>query len=105
MKLGKGITGSIVAQGTCSKGGRYLKLGGIGARAAGAGRKDKYKRTKTRVKTWLEKARSLCHHVDKTDLVEEFMDQCEDEIEAAIAELKKRRTLANKNPVEGNQDE
>ena len=47
LKLGKGTTGSLAAKGTCSHGGRHLKLGGKGARVSGAGRKDKFRRMKS----------------------------------------------------------
>ena len=91
LKLGKGSTGTTAAKGSCSKGGRWLKQGGIGARKKGAGRKDEFAHIKCRVKYWLEKERSMCHHVDRVDLVEEFMDQCEDEVEECIKELEKRK--------------
>ena len=91
LKLGKGSTGTTAAKGSCSKGGRWLKTGGVGARKSGAGRKDKFSHIKARVKYWLEKERSLCHHVDRVDLVEEFMDQCEDEVEECSKELEKRK--------------
>ena len=84
LKLGKGSTGTTAAKGTCCKGGRWLMKGGVGARATGGGRKDKFSHIKTRVKYWLEKERSLCHHVDKVDLVEEFLEQCEDEVEECL---------------------
>ena len=91
LKLGKGSTGTTAAKGTCSKGGRWLKKGGVGARAKGAGRKDKFAHIKARVKYWLEKERSLCHHVDKQDLVEEFLEQCEDEAEACRKEIELKK--------------
>ena len=56
------------------------------------------------MKVWLEKERSLCHHVDKMDLVEEFMDQCVDEVEAASAELQRRSEVAEEKTVEGKND-
>jgi hypothetical protein len=62
LKLGVGSTGSTAAVGTCSKGGRHLKKGGIGARRQGAGRKNNFKHIQLRVKVWLEKERSVCHH-------------------------------------------
>ena len=90
LKLGKGSTGSTAAKGTCCKGGRWLKKGGIGARKKGAGRKDQFAHVKCRVKYWLEKERSMCHHVDRMDLVEEFMEQCQDEVEECSKELERR---------------
>ena len=65
----------LQVEGTCSKGGRWLKKGGIGARAKGAGRKDEFAHIKLRATCWLEKERSMCHHVDRVDLVEEFLEQ------------------------------
>ncbi len=91
LKLGKGSTGTTAAKGTCSKGGRWLMKGGVGARASGAGRKDKYAHIKARVKYWLEKERSLCHHVDRVDLVEEFLEQCEDEAEVCRKEVESKK--------------
>ena len=44
----------------------------------------------------MEKERSLCHHVDKTDLVEEFIELCEDNL-ADVAQEKKRRTAELEN--------
>ena len=94
LKLGKGSTGTTAAKGTCSKGGRMVKKGGIGARRSGAGRKDHFKHLKIRVKAWLERERSMCHHVDKVDMVEEFMAQCEDELAAAQHEIESRLETA-----------
>jgi hypothetical protein len=62
-----------------------------GARRPGGGRKDSFLHIKLRVKSWLERERSMCHHVDKADLVEEFLDQCRDESEAAEKEQAKRQ--------------
>ena len=91
LKLGKGTHGTLAAHGTCSKGNRYLQSKSKGCRSKGAGRKDLFKPIKQRLKVWLEKERSMCHHVDKTDLVEEFIELCEDEI-ADLQQEKKRRT-------------
>jgi hypothetical protein len=99
LKLGKGTHGTLAAQGTCSKGKRYLKSMNKGCRAPGAGRKDLFKPIKQRLKIWLEKERSLCHHVDKTDLVEEFIELCEDDL-ADVAQEKKRRTAELENKKE-----
>ena len=38
----------------------------------------------------------MCHHVDKADLVEEFLDQCRDESEAAEKEQAKRQVPEEK---------
>ncbi len=81
LKIGFGTTGTTAAKGTCSKGGRMVKKGGIGARRAGAGRKDKFWHNKMQVKAFLEKARSRCHHVDKQDLIDEFLDYVKQELE------------------------
>ena len=81
LKIGYGSTGSTAAKGTCSKGGRFLKKGGVGARRRGAGRKDKFWHLKMQVKAFLETERSRCHHVDKVDLVEEFVDYAKQELE------------------------
>ena len=43
---------------------------------------------KLRVKAWLEKERCLCHHVDKTDLVEEFLVELVEEVEERKKKLK-----------------
>ncbi|CAE8583746.1 unnamed protein product, partial [Polarella glacialis] len=67
-----------------------------GARRPGGGRKDSFFHIKLRVKSWLEKERSMCHHVDKADLVEEFLDQCRDESEAAEKEQAKRQVHEEK---------
>ncbi|CAE8706526.1 unnamed protein product [Polarella glacialis] len=67
-----------------------------GARRPGGGRKDSFLHIKLRVKSWLEKERSMCHHVDKADLVEEFLDQCRDESEAAEKEQAKRQVPEEK---------
>ena len=75
LKLGKGTHGTLAAHGTCSKGKRYLQSKSKG---------------KQRLKVWPEKERSMCHHVDKTDLVEEFIELCEDEF-ADVQQEKKRR--------------
>ena len=96
LKLGKGSTGSTGANGTGSKGGRMLKKGGIGARNCGGGRKDKFSHIKIRVKHWLEKERSLCHHVDQVDLVEEFLEQCQDEVEECTKEEESKRKAEEK---------
>jgi hypothetical protein len=81
LKLGYGSTGTTAAKGTCSKGGRALKKGGIGARRPGAGRPDRFSHLKMQVKAFLEKERSRCHHVDKQDLLQEFLDYCKQELE------------------------
>ena len=96
LKLGKGSTGSTAAKGTCCKGGRMLKKGGIGAMSSGGGRKDKFSHIKIRVKHWLEKERSLCHHVDQVDLVEEFLEQCQDEVEECAKEEESKRKAEEK---------
>ncbi|CAE8743180.1 unnamed protein product [Polarella glacialis] len=67
-----------------------------GARRPGGGRKDSFLHIKLRVKSWLEKERSMCHHVEKADLVEEFLDQCRDESEAAEKEQAKRQVPEEK---------
>jgi cobalamin biosynthesis Mg chelatase CobN len=67
-----------------------------GARKPGGGRKDSFLHVKLRVKSWLERERSMCHHVDKADLVEEFLDQCRDESEAAEKEQAKRQVPEEK---------
>ena len=100
LKLGKGSTGSTAAKGTCCKGGRRLKKGGIGARKKGAGRKDQFAHVKCRVKYWLEKERSMCHHVDRVDLVEEFLEQCQDEVEECSKELERRQKKDEDEEVE-----
>ena len=89
LKLGKGTAGTNEARGYNQKVVKRRKFG-AGVRAAGAGRKDKFSHVKSRVKAWLWKERSLCHHVDKTDLVEEFMEQCTDEAEHCDMELRRR---------------
>ena len=42
----------------------------------GAGRKDYFKHLKLILKAWLERQCSLQHHVDKQDLVDEFVEVC-----------------------------
>ena len=81
MKLGFGSTGTTAAKGSCAHGGRMCKKGGIGARLPGGGRKDKFIHLKMQVKAFLEKERSRCHHVDKQDLLEEFVAYAKQELE------------------------
>ena len=90
LKLGKGTLGTLAAKGTCSKGKKNKAA--RGCRNAGAGRKDVFKHVKVRLKSWLERERSMCHHVDKVDLVEEFLDMLKDDIEDVQRELKRRKT-------------
>ena len=109
-KLGFGSTGTTAARGTCSKGGRAFRKGGTGARMPGAGRKDHFMHLKLQVKAWLEKERSRCHHVDKVDLLEEFIDCCQLELElveerlAALNETTEPAAL-NEDDSEKQQDE
>jgi hypothetical protein len=100
-KLGFGSTGTTAAKGTCSKGGRWLKKGGTGARMPGAGRKDKFAHLKLQVRAWLEKERSRCHHVDKVDLLEEFIDCCQLELEL----VEERLAALNEDDSEKQQNE
>ncbi|CAE8629532.1 unnamed protein product [Polarella glacialis] len=98
LKLGKGTHGSNAAVGSDqwrSPGAKKV-LALTGARRPGGGRKDSFLHIKLRVKSWLEKERSMCHHVDKADLVEEFLDQCRDESEAAEKEQAKRQVPEEK---------
>jgi len=97
LKLGKGTTGTLAAKGTCSKGKRFLQNKSRGCRSKGAGRKDVFKPIKHRLKAWLEKERSMCHHVDKTDLVEEFIDFCEDDLEDVLQEKRRRLEVKQEN--------
>ena len=71
MSLGFGFTGTTAAKGTCSK----------GARRSGAARTDKFHHLKMQVKVFLEKERSVCHYVDKVDLLEAFLYYCKLELE------------------------
>ena len=99
-KLGFGTTGSTAAKGTCSKGGRQVKKGGIGARRAGGGRKDRFWHFKMQVKAFMERERSQCHHVDKVDLVDEFLDSVKQELELVherIADLEAKEGNGKKN--------
>ena len=85
MKLSK-MTG--LKKQTASK---FEKKHGVGCRRLGAGRVDKFKHVKVRLKAWLEKEREHGHFVDKSDLVIEFMEMCADESEACMEEMKKRK--------------
>ena len=49
-----------------------------------------FKHVKVRLKAWLDKERSMCHHVDKVDLVEEFLDMLADDLEDVSVEKKRR---------------
>ena len=49
LKLGAGSTGTLASKGTCSKGGRFCRQGGEGARRQGAGRKGHFDRVKLQV--------------------------------------------------------
>jgi hypothetical protein len=91
LKLGEGTHGTLAAHGTCSKGKRYWQSKSKGCRSNGAGRKDLFKPTEQRLKVWLEKERSMCHQADKTDLVEEFIELCADEL--ADLQQKKEGTV------------
>ena len=96
MKLGKGTTGTLAAKGTCSKGKKNVRVN-KGCRKDGAGRRDVFKHVKVRLKAWLDKERSMCHLVDKVDLVEEFLDMLADDLEDISVEKKRR--------LNGSQDE
>ena len=85
MKLSK-MTG--LKKQTASK---FEKKHGVGCRRLGAGRVDKFKHVKVRLKAWLEKEREHGHFVDKSDLVIEFLEMCADESEVCIEEIKKRK--------------
>ena len=90
-KLGKGFVQSMKSRSCNQKSSRTAgRKFGIGMRLPGGGRKDAFFHIKLRVKRWLAKERSRCHYVDKTDLLEEFMDQCEEEALAAEKVLKQR---------------
>ena len=91
LKLGKGTTGTLAAKGTCSKGKKIARVN-KGCRKDGAGRKDVFKHVKVRLKAWLDKERSMCHHVDKVDLVEEFLDMLADDLQD-LSEEKRRRKV------------
>ena len=91
LKLGKGTTGTLAAKGTCSKGKKNVRIN-KGCRKDGAGRRDVFKHVKVRLKAWLDKERSMCHHVDKVDLVEEFLDMLADDLQD-LSEEKRRRKL------------
>ena len=69
---------------------KFAKKHGVGCRKIGAGRVDKFKHVKVRLKAWLEKEREHWHFVDKTDLCVEFMEMCADDSEACAEEMKVR---------------
>ena len=62
-------------------------------RAAGAGRPDLFKRQKLQLKAWLEQERAHGHHVDKSDMCNEFKDLCQDEAEEILQVLEERAKL------------
>ena len=51
-----------------------------GCRRLGGGRKDSFLDLKWRLKAWLCRERELQHHVDKTDLMEAFYAEVDDEV-------------------------
>ena len=65
------------------------RKGGLGCRAKGGGRKDMFRHVKVRVKAWLWRQRECCRHVDKMDMLEEFLQQCQDEVHALQLRMKK----------------
>ena len=73
---------------------KFAKKHGVGCRKIGAGRVDKFKHVKVRLKAWLEKEREHGHFVDKVDLCMEFMELCADESEAGVAEMRMRNDAA-----------
>jgi hypothetical protein len=89
-QLGKGSSGSMKARNCNNKGSRTGgRKFGIGCRLKGAGRKDAFWHIKLRVKRWLARERSRCHYVSKQDLLEEFMEECEEEAIFGDGVLKK----------------
>ena len=74
-------------KGTCSKGGRFFRKGGKGARRQGGGRKDHFEHLKLKVKSYLGRERSMCHHVDKVDLLTDCLDLCVAELTLATEAL------------------
>ena len=65
-----------------------LNKGGRGARRSGAGRKDLYRHLKMQVKDFVERERSKCHHLDTGDVLDEFIDKCEEEARLGDERLK-----------------
>ncbi len=104
-KIGLQSRSAAFMKGQGSKGGASKKKGGLGSRAPGEGRKDKFRHVKLRVKRWLELERSRLHHVDKVDLLEEFLQQCRDEQDAVKAELLEREAGGMVKPVAAVEDE
>ena len=48
-----------------------------------------FRHVKVRVKAWLWRQRECCRHVDKMDTLEEFLQQCQDEVHALQLRMKK----------------
>ena len=101
LKIGFGSVGTTASKGTHNKGDRWLKKGGMGARASGAGRKDQFSHLTLQVKAFLEKERSRCHHVDKQDLVEEFIGSCQQELTLVKEKIE---ALSEEQPKEDDED-
>ena len=88
--LVKGYTGGVKARNCNNKASRTgARKFGIGCRLKGGGRKDVVWHIKLRVKRRLAKERSRCHYVSKTDLIEEFIEECEEEATFGDGVLKK----------------
>ena len=80
-RLGKTRAGTGKSGGNLRHGANQFSKGsvrkwGSGIHMKGAGRKDYFKHLKLILKAWLERQRSLQHHVDKQDLVDEFVEVC-----------------------------
>ena len=89
-QLGKGSSGSVKARNCNNKASRTgARKFGVGCRLKGGGRKDAFWHIKLRVKRWLARERSRCHYVSKQDLLEEFMEECEEEAIFGDSVLKK----------------
>jgi hypothetical protein len=97
-KLGKGFSGSSAANGVRTHQCKRARKFGVGMRAPGGGRKDRFWHVKLRVKRWLAQERSRCHFVDKQDLLNEFMEQCEEEASAADKVLQTRTAMTDADP-------
>ena len=75
-RAGTGKSGGNLRHGANQFSKGSVRKWGSGIHMKGAGRKDYFKHLKLILKAWLERQRSLQHHVDEQDLVDEFVEVC-----------------------------